>query len=248
MSGKRRKRTAQPSGDGETGSASSTGSDGPQKGAGKGAEGSPFPIVGVGASAGGLEAFTQMLRALPVDTGMAFVLVQHLSPTHASMLAEILARTSKMQVAEVADEQQVAPNRVYVIPPDRDMIIAHGCLQLVARDAIRGARRPIDRFFRSLAEDQGHKASGVILSGRASDGTVGLEEIKAEGGIPFAQDDTAEQQSMPHSAIAAGCVDFVLPPHEIASEIGRIALHPWVAPASAAELVPPGEPHLARIM
>ena len=248
MSGKRRKRTAQPSGDGETGSASSAGSDGPQKGAGKGAEGSPFPIVGVGASAGGLEAFTQMLRALPVDTGMAFVLVQHLSPTHASMLAEILARTSKMQVAEVADEQQVAPNRVYVIPPDRDMIIAHGCLQLVARDAIRGARRPIDRFFRSLAEDQGHKAIGVILSGTASDGTVGLEEIKAEGGITFAQDDTAEQQSMPHSAIAAGCVDFVLPPHEIASEIGRIALHPWVAPASAAELVPPGEPHLARIM
>ena len=191
---------------------------------------SAFAIVGVGASAGGLEAFRQMLSALPVDTGMAFVLVQHLSPTHASLLSEILSRTTALPVTEVRDEPRVEPNHVYVIPPDRNMIIVQGGLRLLPREG-HGQHRPIDYFFRSLAKDQGPMAMGVILSGTASDGTLGLEEIKAEGGITFAQDDSAQQSSMPRSAVASGCVDFVLSPEEIARQIARIALHPLVAGA-----------------
>jgi len=187
------------------------------------------PIVGIGASAGGLEAFTQMLGAMPVDTGMAFVLVQHLAPKHASLLSEILSRATSMPVMEVHDEPQVKPNCVYVIPPNRNMIVSGGVLQLLPREEARNKYRPIDCFLRSLAEDQGNRAIGVILSGTATDGTLGLEEIKAEGGITFAQDDTAQQSSMPHSAIATGCVDFVLSPAGIAGEIGRIARHPHVA-------------------
>ena len=207
---------------------------------------SAFPIVGVGASAGGLEAFTQMLRALPVDTGMAFVLVQHLSPTHDSQLAEILSRTTEMPVTEVQAEPRVEPNHIYVIPPGRDMVIAQGALQLFPRAEAPGLHRPIDLFLRSLAEDQKHYAIGVILSGTATDGTLGLEEIKAQGGITFAQDDTAQQTSMPRSAAASGCVDFVLPPGEIAEELGRIARHPYVAPETPAAHV--GEPDLATIL
>jgi two-component system CheB/CheR fusion protein len=186
----------------------------------------PFPIVGVGASAGGLEAFTQLLKALPTDTGMAFVLVQHLAPTHASALAEILSRVTRMPVTEVRDEPKVEPNHVYVIPPDQSMIMVDGNLQLQPRES-RGVHHPIDRFFRALAEHQGHQAIGVVLSGTATDGTIGLEAIKAEGGITFAQDNTAQHEGMPHSAIASGCVDFVLPPGEIAREIVRIGQHPY---------------------
>ncbi|HEV7516539.1 MAG TPA: chemotaxis protein CheB [Thermoanaerobaculia bacterium] len=210
-----------------------------------------FPIVGVGASAGGLEAFRQMLGALPVDTGMGFVLVQHLSPTHASLLAEILARMTAMPVTEVRDEPQVEPNHVYVIPPDRKMCIVGGGLRLLPREE-HGQQRPIDYFLHSLAEDQGSLGIGVILSGTATDGTLGLQEVKAAGGITFAQDDTAQQNSMPRSAIASGCVDFVLSPKEIANEIARIARHPLVAraPAPKQETPPPAvdEPDLAVVM
>ena len=195
--------------------------------------GAPFPIVGVGASAGGLEAFTQLLKALPSNTGMAFVLVQHLAPSHPSALSEILARATKMPVMEVRDEPTVEPNHVYVIPPDRSMVIARGALQLLPREG-RGAHHPIDQFFRTLAKEQRHRAIGVVLSGTATDGTIGLEEIKAEGGITFAQDATAQHEGMPHSAIASGCVDFVLPPAEIAREIVRIGHHPYAVPEAAA--------------
>ncbi len=210
---------------------------------------SPFPVVGVGASAGGLEAFTQMLGALPADTGMAFVLVQHLAPKHASLLTEILARATTMPVAEAQDEMRVEPNHVYVIPPDRDIVISRGLLQLRPREKARGLHRPIDLFLRSLAEDQRDRAIGVILSGTATDGTLGLEEIKAEGGITFAQDDTAQQSSMPRSAIAAGCVDFVLPPAGIARELGRIARHPHVARAAPPRPVAlASEPDLGKVL
>ncbi|HWN42876.1 MAG TPA: chemotaxis protein CheB [Thermoanaerobaculia bacterium] len=208
--------------------------------------GSP-PIVGIGASAGGLEAFTQMLGVMPVDTGMAFVLVQHLAPKHVSLLSEILSRATAMPVMEVHDEPQVKPNCVYVIPPNRNMIVSRGILQLLPREQDSGKYRPIDCFFRSLAEDQGDRAIGVILSGTASDGTLGLEEIKAEGGITFAQDDTAQQSSMPHSAIATGCVDFVLPPAGIAAEIARIARHPHLAMAAPAQSRA-GEPDPGKIL
>lgn len=208
-----------------------------------------FPIVGIGASAGGLEAFTQMLQALPVDTGMAFVLVQHLDPTHASMLTEILSRATGMPVVEVKDQMPVAPNHVYVIPPGTNMVISQGVLQLSPRTETRVPHRPIDPFFRSLAEDQGHKAIGVILSGTATDGTLGLGTIKAEGGITFAQDDTAQHDSMPRSAVAAGCVDLVLPPDEIAKEIARIGRHPYVAPAAEGKPEKPAsEPDLGPVL
>ena len=149
-----------------------------------------FPIVGIGASAGGLEAYIQLLKALPADTGMAFVLVQHLAPTHESALVEILSRTTRMPVTEVRDEATVEPNHVYVIPPNRCMGISGGKLELAPREKA-GNVRVIDHFLRALAEDSRHLAIGVILSGTASDGTLGLEAIKAEGGITFAQDDTA---------------------------------------------------------
>jgi len=135
----------------------------------------PFPIVGIGASAGGLEPFGQILRALPADTGMAFVLLQHLDPTHASMLTEILSRATVMPVAEVTDQMMVQPNHVYVIPPGVTMGIDRGTLRLTPRREAKGQHRPIDYFLRSLAEDQGHRGIGVILSGSATDGTLGLE-------------------------------------------------------------------------
>src|SRR5712691_10706130 len=209
----------------------------------------PFPIVGIGASAGGLDAFIQLLRALPADTGMAFVLVQHLDPTHASVLTEILSRATAMRVAEVTDQTAAEPNHVYVIPPGVTLGIERGILRLSPRKEARGQHRPIDDFLNSLAHDQGHLAIGVILSGSATDGTLGLESIKAEGGITFAQDDTAQHRSMPNSASAAGCVDFVLPPDQIGQEITRIARHPYVAPGAEADLEGAArEPNLGRVL
>jgi two-component system CheB/CheR fusion protein len=188
-----------------------------------------FPIVGVGASAGGLEAFTELLKHLPSDTGMGFVLVQHLDPQHESTLPQLLARATTLAVSVVADNMRVAPNHVYVIPPNASLTIARGILRLAPPPEKRAPVRSIDVFFESLAEDQRERAIGVILSGTASDGTAGLEVIKAEGGITFAQDESARYDSMPRSAITAGCVDFVLSPEKIAHELARIAKHPYVA-------------------
>jgi len=179
-------------------------------------------IVGLGASAGGLDAFQQLFRALPADTGAGFVVIQHLAAGRPSMLAEILARATPMAVAEVQDEPRVEANRVYVIPPDRDMTVVGGRLRLRPRRKEGAVYRPIDQFFRSLAADCRHNAIGVVLSGTGTDGTLGLQEIKAEGGITFAQDATAQHDGMPRSAIAAGCVDFVMPPDAIAAEIVRV--------------------------
>src|SRR5947208_11104396 len=187
-----------------------------------------FPVVCVGASAGGLEAFTQLLSTLPTDTGMAFVLVTHLSPTHASHLAEILSRATRMPVSEVKDEPKVQPNCVYVIPPDSSMIIAHGSLKLIPRHTVDGRHHPIDLFLESLAHDQKHRSIAIILSGTGSDGTLGMDEIKAAGGITFAQDETAAYEGMPRSALMAGTVDFRLAPAEIARELGKIARHAYV--------------------
>ena len=195
--------------------------------------GAGFPIVGVGASAGGLDAFTALLRALPPNTGLAFVLVQHLDPTHPSMLSDILSQATKMPVTEVRPETKVQPDHVYVIPPDRSMVIAGGVLKLSSRSQTAGQFRPIDTFLRSLAEDQKHQAIGVILSGGATDGTLGLEEIKAEGGVTFAQDSSAQHESMPRSASMAGCVDFVLAPSAIAKELASIAKHGLTVPNDA---------------
>ncbi len=196
-----------------------------------------FPIVGIGASAGGLDAFTQLLKALPTNTGMAFVVVSHLAPTRESLLAEILSRATEMSVMEVTDEPAVLPNHVYVIPPARRMIIKAGALALLPRQKVNGQYRPFDHFLTSLAEDRGHQSVGVVLSGMADDGSVGLEEIKAHGGITFAQDESAQHGEMPRNAIATGAVDFVLPPKAIAREIVRIARHAYVSPEREGGLV-----------
>jgi two-component system CheB/CheR fusion protein len=188
-----------------------------------------FPVAGIGASAGGLEAFTALLRALPPDTGVGFVLVQHMDPTHESILPKLLAKTTVMPVHEVTDGMVARPNHVYVIPPNTRMTISKGVLRLTSR--VDGASRnlPIDDFFCALAEDLKGAAIGVILSGLASDGTQGLKAIKAEGGITFAQDEkTARYPGMPLSAMAAGCVDFVLPPEKIAAELTRMGSHPYI--------------------
>jgi two-component system CheB/CheR fusion protein len=191
--------------------------------------------VGVGASAGGLEAFRSFLEALPPDTGMAYVLVQHLHPRHQSILAELLSRATRMPVSEVKRDVRVEPDHVYVIPPPHDIEITDGKLSLVPRNERGSHHMPIDRFLRSLAEVQKARAIGVILSGTASDGTLGLRAIKARGGIAFAQTpETAQYDGMPRSAISAGLVDMVLPPDKIAEELARLGRHPYVAgPAPA---------------
>ena len=171
----------------------------------------PFPIVGIGASAGGLEAFEQFFLHLPPDIGMAFVLVSHLDPTHASLLTEILQRFTAMPVVEAEDQMKVKPNCVYVIPPNRDMAIFHGMLQLSEPDQPRGLRMPIDAFLRSLAEDQGENTIGIVLSGTGTDGTLGLRAILGAGGITLVQTPaTAKFDGMPASAIQSGYATHVL--------------------------------------
>ena len=202
------------------------------------------PIVGVGASAGGLEAFTQLLNQLPLDTGFGFVLVQHLDPQHESALTQLLARATAMPVHEVTNNLRVEPNHVYIIPPNTNLGIAGGVLKLQPRASQRVVSRSVDFFLEALAKDQHERAIGVILSGTATDGTLGLEAIKAEGGLTFAQDDSARYDSMPRSAAAAGCVDFVLSPENIARELARIARHPYVAgPRPGRSRVPPRGRH-----
>src|SRR5215469_4557077 len=190
-----------------------------------------FPIVGIGASAGGLEACTALLKALPINLGMAFVVVPHLDPSRESAFGEILSRATSMPVLDAKDLITVEPNHVYVIPPNYEMTISDGVLRLNHSDEPRSVRTTIDTFLRSLATDQGPNAVGVVLSGTASDGTVGLAAIKGEGGITFAQDSSAKYDGMPASAIAAGCVDLVLPPEGIAKELVRMAQHPYVTGA-----------------
>jgi two-component system CheB/CheR fusion protein len=215
----------------------------------------------VGASAGGLEAFTQLLEHLPADTGMAYVLIQHLDPTHASMLPEILPRSTPMPVVEAKNGTRLEPNRVYVIPAAWRATMTDGTLQLVARPKGSERELPIDLFFESLAAQRGTAAVGVVLSGTLSDGARGLQAIKAEGGVTFAQDATAKFPAMPRAAVAQGFVDRVLPPEEIAQELVRIGRH-LSASSGPLEFVllpkkpedggrkaatEPEDPHLARI-
>lgn len=191
-------------------------------------------VVGIGASAGGLEAFRLLLAELPVNTGFAFVLVQHLDPTHDSSLSEILRRVTAMPVLQARDGVAVESNHVYVIPPNTEMTIAQRALKLVPRRQAPGSALPIDYFFRSLAADCGDRSIGVILSGGGSDGAVGLQAIKEAGGVTFAQDPaTAAYASMPEKAAAASDVDFVLAPGKIAVELAGIARNPHFATDAA---------------
>jgi two-component system CheB/CheR fusion protein len=188
-----------------------------------------FPIVGIGASAGGLEAFRRLLGNLPNDTGMAYVLIQHLDPSHDSMLADLLASSTQLDVSEVKSDVCVAPNRIYVIPPSKGLILVDGTLKLVPRSPVGSVPMPIDSFLRTLAEVQGSQAIGVILSGMGSDGTLGLQAIEEAGGITFAQEpSSARNEDMPRSAIRGGRIDFVLPPEGIAHELTRLGRHPYL--------------------
>jgi two-component system, chemotaxis family, CheB/CheR fusion protein len=209
-----------------------------------------FPIVGIGASAGGLDAFRRLLHHLPTRTGMAFVLIQHLDPAHPSMLADLLVGSTRMPVREAADGEPVEPDHVYVIPPNCSLGMHHRRLLVLARQEERGLHLPVDSFLQTLADDLGPKAIGVVLSGTGSDGTHGLKAIKAAGGMTFAQDErSAEHFGMPGSAIAACCVDLVLAPPEMACELARIARHPYLRqPArTIAELPGGNEEELGKV-
>ena len=184
----------------------------------------PFLIVGMGASAGGLEAFKEFFSSAPKNMGMAFVIVQHLDPTHKSLMVQLLMKHTEMQVKEVKDKTKVLPNNVYVIPPNKDMAIFKGTLHLMEPSAARGFRKPIDFFFSSLAEDQQEKAIGIILSGTGTEGTLGLKDIKGQGGLSIVQDpETAKYDGMPRSAINRGVEDFVLPVNKIPEALVKYA-------------------------
>ena len=185
-----------------------------------------FPIVGIGASAGGLEALLQFLEHVPANSGIAFAIVQHLDPTQKGMLPELLQRATPMKVIQVKDRTKVRPDCVYVIPPNHDMSLLHGTLHLLAPIEARGLRLPIDFFFRSLAEDQRERSIGVILSGMGSDGTQGLRAIKEKAGMVLVQDPaTAKFDAMPRSAIRAGLADFVAAVEELPGKLTTYLQH-----------------------
>ena len=200
------------------------------------AAGSPeinFPVVGIGASAGGLAAIEQFLAAMPPDTesGMSFVLVQHLDPNHKSILLDLIKKYTKMHAFKIEDGMRVQPHCVYVIPPNRDLSILHGRLHLMEPSAARGMRLPIDFFFRSLAEDQRERAICIVLSGTGTDGTLGLKAIKGEGGLAIVQSpESASYDGMPRSAIDTGLVDYVLPPDKMPEQLLSFVEHTFVKP------------------
>ena len=192
----------------------------------KGAGPVGFPIVGVGASAGGLAATTDLLRHLGPAPGVGIVVVHHLDPSHDSGLVELLARVTGIPVSAVVDGERALKDHIHVLPPGVDVTIAHGVLHLAPRDDRAGLHLPIDRFFESLAADQDAAAVGVVLSGTGFDGTSGIRAINAAGGVTFAQDATAQHAGMPTSAVATGCVSAVLDPEGIARELTRLGQRP----------------------
>jgi two-component system CheB/CheR fusion protein len=188
-----------------------------------------FPIVGIGSSAGGLEALQTLLRETPADSGLAFIIAAHLDPTQKSHLAELLSRCTQMPVVQIKNAVKVEPDHVYVIAPDQELTIRKGVVRGNRPTAPRGHRHPVDSFFRSLAEDQGERAIAIILSGTGSNGSLGLRFIKAEGGIVLAQDPgSAAFPGMPQSAIGTGIVDLVLPPDQMPDALLNLARQPYV--------------------
>ncbi|MBE2201159.1 MAG: PAS domain-containing protein [Anaerolinea sp.] len=209
-----------------------------------------FPTVGIGASAGGLAALEQFFAAMPPDTdpGMAFVLVQHLSPDHKSLLAELVRRCTRMQVYEVEDGMTVQPNCAYIIPPNHDMALSQGKLHLLEMGERHGLRLPIDFFFRSLAHDLREQAICIVLSGTGSDGTLGLRAIKEAGGMAMAQTpDSTEFDGMPRSAITTGLVDYVLLPAEMPAQLIAYVAHAYGKNPRPASLPRSTEDGLSKI-
>jgi two-component system CheB/CheR fusion protein len=190
-----------------------------------------FPIVGLGASAGGLEALETFFSHMPSDSGIAFVIIQHLSPRYKSIMASLLAKDTKMKILEITDGTKIEPNHVYLNPPDKNVMIINNALQLMEPVKTGGINLPIDSFFKSMAVEMGEKAICVILSGTATDGTLGLKAVKAEGGLVMVQDpDSAKYDGMPRSAIATGMVDFILPVEKIPAELVRYVKTPYIGP------------------
>jgi len=190
------------------------------------------PIVALGASAGGLDAFTEFFSNMPHESGIAFVVVAHLDPNHVSILPELLQKSTAMNVYKVHDGMVVDPNAIYIIPPNKEMSILSGTLLLMDPAKTIGPRLPIDSFFRSLAKDQGSNAVCIILSGTGTDGTLGLKEIKGEMGMVMAQDErTAKYVGMPRSAAETGLVDYILPPKKMPEQLIQYVRHPVCAVA-----------------
>jgi two-component system CheB/CheR fusion protein len=209
----------------------------------------PFPIVGIGASAGGLEALEQFLRHVPEASGMALVIIQHLDPTHKGIMPELLQRATGMEVFQVRDRLKVKPNCVYVIPPNKDMSILHGVLHLFVPAAPRGLRLPIDFFLRSLAEDRQEHSIGVILSGMGSDGTMGLRAIKEKAGLVLVQEPaSAKFDSMPRSAIDAGLADLVAPAEALPGKIVDYLQHARVIAKSERPLEEKDQSALEKVV
>jgi two-component system CheB/CheR fusion protein len=210
-----------------------------------------FPIVGIGASAGGLAAFEAFFSGMPAGTnpGMAFVLVQHLAPDHKSILTELIRRYTSMQVFEVEDGMVVQPNCTYIIPPNHDMILANGTLQLMDPSAPRWQRLPIDFFFQSLAQDQQERAIAIVLSGTGSDGTLGVRAIKDKGGMVIVQDPiSTEHDGMPRNAIGTGLADYILSPAEMPAKLITYVTHAFTKPPeSTTILIPEAENALKKI-
>ncbi|MEO8545639.1 MAG: chemotaxis protein CheB, partial [Burkholderiaceae bacterium] len=187
-------------------------------------------IVGIGASAGGLEAFAQFFARVPVKSGLAYIVVQHLDPTQKAMLAELLQRVTSMNVREAGEQMRVEADHVYVIPPNAELSLVQGMLHVMPPTEPRGMRLPVNVLFSSLARDQGASAIGVVLSGMGSDGTLGLQALKAVGGLTVVQEPSSAQfDSMPRSAIAAGCADIVALPSDMPDRI--LACVAWVGPS-----------------
>lgn len=187
-----------------------------------------FTVVAIGASAGGLEAMTELLKNLSPTTGMAFIFVQHLSPDHKSILTSLLAKATKMKVQTIDDMEKMQPNNAYVIPYNKEIEVTDGHIKLIPRPKNKKSNLSVDVLFTSLAETHKENVIGIVLSGNASDGTIGLKQIKLAGGVTFAQDDSAKFESMPKSAITEGVVDFVLSPKEIAKKLSNMSKNPLV--------------------
>ena len=199
---------------------------------------SVFPVVGIGASAGGLDAIEKFFSNMPSDSGMAFVIIMHFDPTSKSVMVEILKRYTKMEVSQAEDGIKTKPNCVYIIPPNKDMAILHGKIQLLEPTVSRGIRHPIDFFFRSLSEDYKEKAICIILSGTGTEGTLGLKAIKGEGGMVMVQDVTsAAYDGMPASAIATGFADYILPPEKMPEQLLHFVKQPYIKGTQKAGLI-----------
>ncbi|THB80019.1 MAG: chemotaxis protein CheR, partial [Desulfobacteraceae bacterium] len=204
--------------------------------------------VGIGASAGGLEAIEAFFSRMPEDSGLAFIVIQHLSPDYKSLMVELLSKKTKIPVHRSVDGMEVKPNNIYMIPPKKNLSIFHGRLVLKEKDNTRGVNLPIDIFLRSLAEDKAERAIAIILSGTGSDGTRGVRAIKEQGGMVMVQDETSSKfNGMPRAAISTGVADFILSPHEMPDQLMAYVGHPYVVRSKPSENLLKDESGLTRI-